>query len=236
VDSSTQITNGIKICTRCGLKLNPNDFNKNISSKDGLRSECKQCGRLWNEDNSDKKRKYRDANKEYIAKQSKKYRDENPLLAKERKKKFYEDNKIEINKQHKEYYERTKDRFLEHRRAYDKKYSSENKDKKNISTQKRRAKIDQLPYTLTSNEWNQTKSHFNNCCCYCGEELPLTKDHFIPIGNSGGYTKENIVPACSKCNSSKGEKSFSTWYPQHKDYSKERENLIIKHKIEANLP
>ena len=34
----------------------------------------------------------------------------------------------------------------------------------------------------------------------------LSKDHIIPISKGGNNTRENIVPACITCNSSKGNK------------------------------
>ena len=44
-----------------------------------------------------------------------------------------------------------------------------------------------------------------NKCAYCGSTGVLAQDHFIPISNPDcpGTIPGNIVPACTKCNSSK---------------------------------
>lgn len=53
------------------------------------------------------------------------------------------------------------------------------------------------------------------CCAYCGD--PYTEwDHFRPLVKDKmptGYISEihNLVPACGKCNQSKGNKHWKTW-------------------------
>jgi len=87
-----------------------------------------------------------------------------------------------------------------------------------------------LPATLTLNQWKQIKEDFNYQCAYCGKHLEnLTQDHFIALENGGEYTKENIIPACMSCNTSKRDKDFFEWYPQQDFYSKEREKRILEH-------
>lgn len=45
-----------------------------------------------------------------------------------------------------------------------------------------------------------------NCCQYCGATSRLTIDHVIPKSKGGDDTWENLVVACSKCNTLKGDK------------------------------
>lgn len=60
--------------------------------------------------------------------------------------------------------------------------------------------------TLTQTEWKELKEQYNQCCAYCCKHTDrLTMDHIIPISKGGTHTKENIVPACKSCNSSKGD-------------------------------
>lgn len=53
------------------------------------------------------------------------------------------------------------------------------------------------------------------CCSYCGD--PASEwDHFRPLVKDQkptGYISEihNLVPACGKCNQSKGNKDWKTW-------------------------
>lgn len=45
-----------------------------------------------------------------------------------------------------------------------------------------------------------------NTCQYCGATSKLTIDHVIPRSKGGQDTWENLVVACSKCNTLKGDK------------------------------
>ena len=45
----------------------------------------------------------------------------------------------------------------------------------------------------------------NNKCQYCGSTKRLTIDHVIPKSRGGGDTWENLVVACSSCNTKKGD-------------------------------
>jgi 5-methylcytosine-specific restriction endonuclease McrA len=46
----------------------------------------------------------------------------------------------------------------------------------------------------------------DNKCQYCGSTRGLTIDHVIPKSKGGGDTWENLVVACSSCNTKKGNK------------------------------
>lgn len=69
--------------------------------------------------------------------------------------------------------------------------------------QKYKAKKRNLPATLTQEEWEVIKAKHFYRCHYCGQKKELIREHVIPVSKEGGYTKENIVPACKGCNSSK---------------------------------
>ena len=64
-----------------------------------------------------------------------------------------------------------------------------------------------LEHTLTWFEWEETKKVFSYRCAYCGkketENNKLEMEHIIPASRGGGFTKENIIPACRKCNMKK---------------------------------
>ncbi|GMH35787.1 hypothetical protein BSKO_03655 [Bryopsis sp. KO-2023] len=45
-------------------------------------------------------------------------------------------------------------------------------------------------------------------CVYCGETSRLTVDHVVPISKGGPKSWENVVTACDKCNSRKGDKTL----------------------------
>lgn len=82
-----------------------------------------------------------------------------------------------------------------------------------MSEQRRRALARQLPHDLTVEEYKDTLEYFNHSCAYCGlSGIPLQQDHVIPVIAGGGYVKDNIVPACSTCNQSKGGRDMEAWY------------------------
>ena len=108
-----------------------------------------------------------------------------------------------------------------------KQYHQEHLDQYVIYTQKREALKKLLPATLTINQWKNIKTHFNNTCAYCGEELPLAQEHFIALSKGGEYSITNIIPSCQSCNSSKSTKNFFIWYSKYKYFSKERELKIL---------
>ena len=48
-------------------------------------------------------------------------------------------------------------------------------------------------------------------CAFCGQG-PITRwDHLIPVTQGGDTVLGNMVPACSRCDDSKGDQPFETW-------------------------
>jgi 5-methylcytosine-specific restriction endonuclease McrA len=50
----------------------------------------------------------------------------------------------------------------------------------------------------------------NNTCQYCGARSKLTIDHIVPRSRGGDDSWENLVVACSSCNTKK-EYAFGTY-------------------------
>jgi 5-methylcytosine-specific restriction endonuclease McrA len=66
--------------------------------------------------------------------------------------------------------------------------------------------------THTGYEWECRQLEFGFACAYCGiTGVMLTKDHIVPISRGGSDGIDNIVPACTSCNSSKSGKLLSEW-------------------------
>jgi len=63
-------------------------------------------------------------------------------------------------------------------------------------------------------------------CAYCSRTgVPLEADHFHPPSRGGAETVENVVPACRRCNGSKGNKLWpNEWRPLDPDA---RPNLAL---------
>jgi len=227
-----------KVCSKCKEEKPVEMFNKKKCGKDGLNSICKECvaeySKQYYEQNKEQKKEYgkqneerikqyHAQNKEKIAEQEKQYYKQNKERLQEQKKQYREQNKERINEQKKQYYEQNKDQILECVKQYCKQYP----EKIRIRNHRYRAMKRSLPATLTPQQWEKIKIHFDNKCCYCGNELPLTQDHFIALNKGGEYSHNNIIPACQSCNSSKNNKDFFIWYPKHRYYSKAREKKIL---------
>ncbi len=97
--------------------------------------------------------------------------------------------------------------ILELARQRDRQYYATHRNIKIALEKQRDNQIKSLPSLLTLEQWKLIKDAFKNRCAYCGKKTKLlTQDHVIPVAKNGGYTANNIVPACMKCNSSKGVK------------------------------
>ena len=57
-----------------------------------------------------------------------------------------------------------------------------------------------------------------NHCIYCGSNENLSYDHLIPKSKGGPDIPDNVVVACRKCNSSKGEDGVYEWFKLDKRY------------------
>ncbi|MBW4639730.1 MAG: HNH endonuclease [Gloeocapsa sp. UFS-A4-WI-NPMV-4B04] len=73
------------------------------------------------------------------------------------------------------------------------------------------------------------KSEFNHRCAYCGSNSKrLTLDHVLASSKGGIDSWSNLVPACAKCNGSKGSKNLTDWYRVSLPcYSEERFQRIL---------
>lgn len=74
------------------------------------------------------------------------------------------------------------------------------------------AQVRRLPYrellVLAERRWGwKTRWH----CVYCGRSTGLVIDHFVPLRNGGTNQPENLVPCCSRCNSSKQDRDPIAW-------------------------
>ena len=98
-----------------------------------------------------------------------------------------------------------------------------------IGGQKRRGEIEP---TFSFQEWKECVLFFGGECAYCGgtprRGQRLTRDHLEAVSAGGCTTQSNIVPACARCNGSKGAEDFKTWYMKQPFFSQERLNRIFK--------
>lgn len=203
---------GYRICYSCNVEyeLNSDNFYKSKLSKDGLRTTCKNC------DNKNSKI-YRQNNKEKTAKQWQNW---------------YTANKNYKNEYDKRYRKANTETIKKYNTEYQKQYRKTTKGRaiRKMHYHIREAKIRNLEYDFTEEDWFNCKQYFDYKCAYCGKEVDnLTRDHFIALNNGGAYIKENIIPCCFSCNCSKQDKNFYEWYIGKEFYNKDRINKIEKY-------
>lgn len=86
---------------------------------------------------------------------------------------------------------------------------------------------DRGDFSLTDAEWKYIVHYFNNECAYCGKKEKLTFEHVVPFSKGGSFGKENIIPACPTCNSSKNDLDYDHWYKNQSFYDETREQKIM---------
>ena len=74
-------------------------------------------------------------------------------------------------------------------------------------------------FRLMYHEWQDILKIFNYKCAYCQENKKLTLDHYFPFHFDFPTNKENCIPACLTCNSSKWRKLvWQEWMPPNFNY------------------
>jgi len=221
----------MKLCTKCNEEKSLDCFSKKGK---GLRSHCKDCSKAFSkayyakhmEKMKAASKVYYEENKEEVLKAAKDYYQNNKESRYEWQKEYYKTDrykklrKIQCSK----YYNENKETISE----YHKKWYQDNKETIKVTRDKylatpkakaicrqqeqtRRARKESLPATLTVEEWKDICTSWDNKCAYCSSDNTLAQEHIIPVIKGGGYTKENILPACRSCNSSKGVKDMDIW-------------------------
>lgn len=61
---------------------------------------------------------------------------------------------------------------------------------------------------LTIEQWEAILDEFAHRCAYCSAEGDLHLEHMTPLSRGGRHTASNVVPACPRCNLSKGAKTI----------------------------
>lgn len=203
-----------KLCTR----QSSSEWRVNNREKD--RENCRrwrrenpeksrESTRHWVENNFDIKKEYlknwRKNNKTKISENSRRYAKEHPDKYKEMHKRWRLENIDKVREGRRKWAKHNPGKRRDEHKRWEKAHPELTK----LQRQRRRARQHSLPATLTAREWQNILLAYDHHCAYCNRSEieighKLHQDHVIPLVRGGGYTAENIVPACRSCNSRKG--------------------------------
>jgi 5-methylcytosine-specific restriction endonuclease McrA len=86
-----------------------------------------------------------------------------------------------------------------------------NRSRRARAARKRKRRVSAVVNDLTAEEWAALKAAWMGCA-YCGAaDRPLQRDCVMAISRGGRYTVDNVVPACTSCNTSKCNEEVTTW-------------------------
>lgn len=165
-------------CARCMVLKNPDEFAPDKKQKTGRKSFCRAC----------------DASHQKVLRKTDEYR---------KKRRAYRQQPG------------VKQRELAYNHAYfatengrEKIRKYANSPKGHLARARRREREVEAESTLTAVDWEEILLVHGNACAYChrsfGPALRPTIDHKKALARGGSGAKENIVPACLRCNHSKG--------------------------------
>ena len=208
-DEKTQreLKEGFKVCTRCGVQKPITEFG--MRGNGGFYSQCKKC----------------------VCEITAEYTKQNYEKVIQRKRNYHKTHKAEIDAYNRQYYLEHKDDVKQRVRDWEVAHPEQTRERSVIGLHDRRFRKVGLKSSFTRGDWKDCKAFFSEDgvvkCAYCGKPLKrATIDHVVPIDSGGENTKNNIVPACLKCNSGKINHSLEEWYRKQSFYSEERESKI----------
>ena len=206
-----EIDKGYRVCTVCNIKKDISEFYKRGNG--GFYGECKEC-------QLKKQKEYHLKNRDKI------------IL---NKREYNKRRKEEIHDYNKKYYTKNSEDIKNRVKIWCKNNPEKLRDLRRRCIHIRNARKRLLISNFSKKDWEECKEYFKNEngileCAYCGKELKrATQEHFIPLSKGGNYTKNNIIPVCGSCNSSKCDKEFEEWYSTRNFYSEERKEKIYNY-------
>ncbi|MFD4997376.1 HNH endonuclease [Streptomyces buecherae] len=70
-------------------------------------------------------------------------------------------------------------------------------------------------------------------CVYCQSAVSEVMDHVIPLRKGGRHHWRNLVPCCTPCNESKGDRLFPRWLMQIEENPKGWNHLSLRDACEV---
>jgi hypothetical protein len=170
-------------CIDCEQQLPVSAFCVNQNRKCGYNNICRSC-------NNTRMKAWRAKRRGYVAYYQKEWRAKNAEHLKQ-----YDINRYWSDPE----YHRS--------RISDTMATPEGRAKRVLWEQQRRSRAFGVVNDLTTAQWHVLLEYYNYCCLACGrDDVPLTRDHIVPLTKGGALTLSNVQPLCRPCNASKKQK------------------------------
>jgi len=84
----------------------------------------------------------------------------------------------------------------------------------------------ELTPKLAKKRYRQSIYEAWDCKCgYCGDDA-TSLDHIVPRFRSGSSNRNNLIPACRRCNTNKASTKIEDWYNQQDFFTQARMDRI----------
>lgn len=208
-----------KKCRQCGKTKPISEFKKNKASKNGIDNLCRECAneklQQWRASHPEKTRQFNKSshrkhylnNTDVVLEKNRKWAKENQGKVRERRRKWADDNPEKMKHSKKKWLEANIEKMRQIVRVSSLKWAKNNPEKRQVNERNRRARKLGNGGSITFQEWEDLKKHYDYTCLACGQREPyikLTIDHVLPLKLGGKNVIENSQPLCKSCNSKKG--------------------------------
>ena len=205
-------------------------------SEEERKARARERSSQWRKANPDRHRencrRWCDANAEHHRKQSRQWSESNPGRVRENRRRYNTANPERARVQSRQWRETNPERARENRRRW----RESNPERWQISARVR----DQIRRARKSNAIDPCRPVtaagitrrillFGMSCAYCGNQGPFHIDHVEPLALGGLHVPDNLVPACERCNCSKGDTPVEAWYLSQPFFSSERWEALQAH-------
>lgn len=136
------------------------------------------------------------------------WREENREISRQKARDYREVHLDECRERNRSYYHRNRDTM----RSQNARWYREHPEKNRLNQKMRRARKSGTADNISPVQWDGILKTYDYRCAYCRSERPLTMDHLMPLSRGGKHCRDNIVPACIRCNCSKGPKTPLEWF------------------------